>query len=394
MAEYNGSIELISGITQKGGGTFPLASAKDIQVDDEGTRLDAKLTAIDEKLKNPASTLPAVTENDNGKVLSVVGGAWAAAEAASGEIPFFDLADMGLPEVPGDGTTANLTVDTTEIKSALDNGSVKFALNAEFAGRMEFVMNKYSIDAYGLYACIYSMPDSAIILMIADGSIQASIVPISALPDVSETDNGKVLGVSGGAWAAITPVSGGVASWNTLTDRPFGDNEDGTVTQLDNKYLSILSQTGGWGALLPQKKSFTSYNDIWGVYTLVYTTTLEVYSKWVANATDIRVKWDGKTYTVTPQTIEDMTVVGNVESFGGTGNDEPFLIGIMRESNDGVYSYYWLIGALTDTQETEHTVKVSMYDYGIYTVNEDNLPMDAIEGIVDNYINEALGGDY
>ena len=394
MAEYNGSIELISGITQKGGGTFPLASAKDIQVDDEGKRLNTKLAEIDDELKNSASTLPAVTENDNGKVLSVVGGAWAAAEAASGEIPFFDLAEMGLPEVPGNGTTADLTVDTTEIKSSLDNGSVKFALNAEFAGRMEFVMNKYSTDAYGLYACIYSMPDSTIILMIADGSIQASIVPISALPDVSETDNGKVLGVSGGAWAAITPVSGGVASWNTLTDRPFGDNEDGTVTQLDNKYLSILSQTGGWGALLPQKKNYTTFNDIWGAYALAYQTTQEMYAKWEANATDIRVTWDGKTYTVKPQQMENITFVGNGVDFGGTGNDEPFLIGIMKEYNDGVYSYYWLIGALTDTQETEHTVKVSMYDYGIYTVNEDNLPMDAIEGIVDNYINEALGGDF
>ena len=75
MAEYNGSIELISGITQKGGGTFPLASAKDIQVDDEGKRLNTKLAEIDDELKNSASTLPAVTENDNGKVLSVVSGA-------------------------------------------------------------------------------------------------------------------------------------------------------------------------------------------------------------------------------------------------------------------------------------------------------------------------------
>jgi len=422
MAEYKGSIELISGITQKGGGDFPLASAKDIQVDDDGTRLNTKLGEIDDKLKTssstlpavtendngktlsvidgewsaakPASALPAVTENDNGKVLSVVGGAWAAAEAASGVIPFFDLAAMGLPEVPGDGTTANLTVDTTEIKSSLDNGSVKFALNAEFAGRMEFVMNKYSTDAYGLYACIYNMPDSAIILMIADGSIQASIVPISALPDVSETDNGKVLGVSGGAWAAITPVSGGVASWNTLTDRPFGDNEDGTVTQLDNKYLSILSQTGGWGALLPQNTGESYYNANWGAYTFGFQTTQEMYEKWVANTSAIRVKFDGKMYTATPQVLNNLTMVGNSVGFGGTGNDEPFVLGIVRELTDGQFSYHWLVGALTDTSPTEHTVSVSMFDAAIYTVNEDNLPMDAIKAVVDDYIDEALGGDY
>lgn len=209
MAEYKGSIELISGITQKGGGTFPLASAKDIQVDNEGKRLDTKLEEIDDKLKTSASTLPAVTESDNGKVLSVVGGAWAAAEQEAAAIPFFDLAEMGLPEVPGDGTTADLATDTTEIKSALDNGCVKFAVNMGLAGRVEFVMNKYSIDAYGLYACIYSMSDSAIILMIADGSIQASIVTLSTLPTVSETDNGKIMQVTNGVWSLATPSGGG-----------------------------------------------------------------------------------------------------------------------------------------------------------------------------------------
>ena len=209
MAEYNGSIELISGITQKGGGTFPLASAKDIQVDNEGKRLNTKLEEIDDKLKNSASTLPAVTENDNGKVLSVVGGAWAAAEAASGEIPFFDLADMGLPEVPSNGTTADLVVDTTEIKSSLDNGSVKFALNAEDAGRVEIVMNKYSVDAYGIYVCSYNMPDGAIMLMIADGDIQVGVAPLITLPDVTSEDNGKIMQVTNGVWSLATPTGGG-----------------------------------------------------------------------------------------------------------------------------------------------------------------------------------------
>lgn len=394
MAEYNGSIELISGITQKGGGTFPLAAAKDIQVDDDGTRLDGKLADIDDKLKTSASTLPAVTENDNGKVLSVVGGAWAAAEAASGEIPFFDLAEMGLPEVPSNGTTANLTVDTTEIKSALDNGCVKFAVNAKDTGRVEIVMNKYSVDAYGIYLCLYNTPDGAFMLMIADGAIQASIIPLSSLPAVSETDNGKVLGVSGGTWTPITPAAGGVASWNDLTDKPFGDNEDGTVTQLDNKYLSILSQTGGWGALLPQNTGESYYNTEWGAYTFGFQTTQDVYDKWVANTSAIRVKYDGKTYTVTPQVLDSLTMVGNCVGFGGTGNGEPFVLGIIVQLTDGQFSYHWLVGALTDTAPTEHTVSVSMFDSAIYTVNEDNLPMDAIKTVVDDYINEALGGDY
>lgn len=182
----------------------------------------------------PASALPAVTENDNGKVLSVVGGAWAAAEAASGEIPFFDLAEMGLPEVPGNGTTANLTVDTTEIKSSLDNGSVKFALNAEDAGRVEIVMNKYSVDAYGIYVCSYNMPDGAIMLMIADGSLQASVVSQSTIPPVTSDDNGKVLTVVDGVWSLATPTGGG-------TEIPTYD--------LTAMGLSTVTVGGGFAAL-------------------------------------------------------------------------------------------------------------------------------------------------
>ena len=48
MAQYNGSIELISGIKPKNNGDFPLVNARDIQVDDEGTRLDEKLTQLED----------------------------------------------------------------------------------------------------------------------------------------------------------------------------------------------------------------------------------------------------------------------------------------------------------------------------------------------------------
>lgn len=36
MAAYKGSVELISGITQKNGGTFPLMDAAAVQYDDTG----------------------------------------------------------------------------------------------------------------------------------------------------------------------------------------------------------------------------------------------------------------------------------------------------------------------------------------------------------------------
>ena len=46
MAEYKGSVELIGGLTPKNNGDFPLVSARHVQVDDTGKRLDEKLAEI------------------------------------------------------------------------------------------------------------------------------------------------------------------------------------------------------------------------------------------------------------------------------------------------------------------------------------------------------------
>lgn len=53
MAErnnYNGSVELISGLKPKNNGNFPLVHAHDVQVDSQGTRLDEKLSSIGDGL--------------------------------------------------------------------------------------------------------------------------------------------------------------------------------------------------------------------------------------------------------------------------------------------------------------------------------------------------------
>lgn len=64
---YNGSVELISGLTQKNGGDFPLMNAKDVQVDDDGTRLPAKLAKITE-----VQSVDALPENPDPNVLYLI----------------------------------------------------------------------------------------------------------------------------------------------------------------------------------------------------------------------------------------------------------------------------------------------------------------------------------
>ena len=64
---YNGSIELISGIKPKNGGTFPLVNAQDVQVGEDGTRLPVTLDKITE-----VQSVDALPENPDPKVLYLI----------------------------------------------------------------------------------------------------------------------------------------------------------------------------------------------------------------------------------------------------------------------------------------------------------------------------------
>ena len=57
LKNYNGSVQLIAGITQKGGGDFALVEANAIQTREDGTRLDAELETIRAQLPNAEGTV-------------------------------------------------------------------------------------------------------------------------------------------------------------------------------------------------------------------------------------------------------------------------------------------------------------------------------------------------
>lgn len=64
LSSYKGSVTLISGIKQANNGTFPLLEANAVQVDEDGTRLDAKLTELEGQIEDAASTadIDAITD--------------------------------------------------------------------------------------------------------------------------------------------------------------------------------------------------------------------------------------------------------------------------------------------------------------------------------------------
>lgn len=85
---YKGSIKLGAGLTPSGAG-YPLMQSCDIQVDEEGKTLQEYI----EEQEN-SSDLPEVTNEDEGKILQVVGGKWAKAS-----LPVYDGAYEITPSI-------------------------------------------------------------------------------------------------------------------------------------------------------------------------------------------------------------------------------------------------------------------------------------------------------
>lgn len=84
IGNYNGNIELISGLKPKNNGNFPLLSIDLIQAKEDGTRLDIVL----QELINKNTDLPEVTAADAGKVLMVLNDSWGVGKVI---VPNFDF---------------------------------------------------------------------------------------------------------------------------------------------------------------------------------------------------------------------------------------------------------------------------------------------------------------
>lgn len=200
----------------------------------------------------------------------------------------------------------------------------------------------------------------------------------------------------------ISP-NGRVAYANSLY---IEGNSFSTLKQLDNKYLEPFEGITE-EELLPTRVGQSSMSDL-GIYAIPSDTTEEMFNRWQGNGDNpitgnVFVEFDGVTYECAPQRLAAMDnamAVGNCAAFGGTGNGEPFVISMIVGTNtdgDGNVTniYSWAIGVLTDTAPTEHQYRVYQpYDKPKYMLKESHLPFDAIAAYIDNYIDEALGGDY
>ena len=211
-----------------------------------GEQLQARIAALEAN----ESGLPGIGENDEGKVLTADGGEWKAKKIelptaitvdselsetsenpvqnkvitqtmnafaegveqalanVSSTVPTFNLVNMGLPTVEMNGMQS-LTVETSDILSALEKGPAKFILSVNLGMTVEFgvVMNSIGVAGQQVCTCLAVVGDAYLLnLTFTLGEIVANFIEFERmlLPLVVESDSGKLLQVVDNKW---TPVS-------------------------------------------------------------------------------------------------------------------------------------------------------------------------------------------
>ena len=155
------AIEVISTIKPKNNGSFPIVEAKDVSVDENGTRLSEKLSNLG---------TPSVSTDFS--------------------VPTFDLTALGLVAVSLDGTQTILQTDTTEIVSALEKGTIRFSLDValgEAVAPFSVIPNIACSSADGVYMCtaVYELNGKILVTFI----VQEGFVVVQASAFGETSDN-------------------------------------------------------------------------------------------------------------------------------------------------------------------------------------------------------------
>jgi hypothetical protein len=142
--------------------------------------------------------LPSVSASDNGKVLGVVNGAWAAKTDEGGSAPF---------EIPvtESGGTFSTTATAADILAHADNCVAVVGGVVRLTPDCVGVSGTTALLVFG-YIDVESptAPDEVFAVLVQNSSVTVSHVSrdVKDLPTVTAADNGKFLRVVNGAWAA------------------------------------------------------------------------------------------------------------------------------------------------------------------------------------------------
>lgn len=140
---------------------------------------------------------------------------------------------------------------------------------------------------------------------------------------------------------------------------------------LEAKYLEIINKTEDVSILTEQEFSFTAAED--GTYQAMAGATPLTVGK------TYKVVWDGAEYVYEAINVDGAILIGDFLA------SNPFVIGLVEGST------------MIATSNTSATHTISIIEVGGYEIKQEYLPASLyteIDQRIENYINEALGGDY
>lgn len=144
-----------------------------------------------------------LTEEDKQEIAELAAEMVEVPEAPGGaDIPMFDLAAIGFPNLVVGGDPLHIETDTTEIAEILATSGATLSANFEYGGlvisdKVTFLPHS-NIAAVDLLFC-----KCFVSLIVGDGKIGIYATLTDQLPKCTEEDNGKFLRVVDGAWAAV-----------------------------------------------------------------------------------------------------------------------------------------------------------------------------------------------
>ena len=292
------------------------------------------------------------------------------------DVPHFNLAEMGLGDPTEDENVsmAFITTDTTQIFAAFEKGPVKFTITLDGSVQSHVMTGRYYIsDNMWMAESVYNNDKVLYLAFLGDGIVCRCFSSESVLPDVGNSDNGKVLTVVGANWSAqelpaglpevtsedngkvLSVADGAWSAQDAPTSLPSVTVEDeGKVLTVKDGVWTVTEAPAGEGG------SASTETDILSEQTLdgfeydaddgAYAYHTSQGFLFLSAGETYHVVWDGVTYTCEATATSSSTcILGNSLAMGGEDNGIPFAIGCNDKGGASIY-------ALDDS--ASHTIRI------------------------------------
>lgn len=189
---------------------------------------------------------------------------------------------------------------------------------------------------------------------------------------------------------------------------PFGENDSPVAAQSDYeqndptqpdyiKNRPFYAISSFQEVIAPISLSFV-WEEEMSSFIYFSTLTAELSELWFSDWSVAKIVWNGVEYICKPQVIDGMKAIGNANAlipdyFEDTG--EPFVMTMEGEETIVIIDLSTPVTEGTEVGASiNHTVGLSIGSEEVKKLDSKFIDFEPIATYIDNYINEALGGDY